>query len=72
MAARAGLQAGDTILAIDGREVPASSTAVARVVRAIVYGPPLLPLICPGCVWKRARSAHAPRECLTGGGQYLG
>ena len=49
VAAQAGLQAGDTILAIDGREVPASSTAVARVVRAIVYGPPLLLLPSPVC-----------------------
>lgn len=37
MAAQAGLRAGDVITAIDGRDVPASSTAVARVVRAIVY-----------------------------------
>lgn len=37
VAAQAGLRAGDVITAIDGRDVPASSTAVARVVRAIVY-----------------------------------
>jgi len=36
VAARAGLRAGDVILAVDGREVPASSTAVPRVVRAIM------------------------------------
>ncbi|KAK9821093.1 hypothetical protein WJX81_001563 [Elliptochloris bilobata] len=39
VAERAGLRSGDTILAVDGREVPASSTAVARVVRAIVNSP---------------------------------
>ena len=37
VAAQAGLRAGDVITAVDGRDVPASSTAVARVVRAIVY-----------------------------------
>lgn len=35
VAARAGLKPGDIILRIAGKDVPASTTAVARVVRAI-------------------------------------